>query len=50
MNYKFNIIPTHRNPYGLRLLYNNLTYNLTNQPKGVGIANTSLGKRATRRR
>lgn len=50
MNYKFNIIPTHKNSYGLRLLYNNLTYSLTNQPKGVGIANTSLGKRATRRR
>lgn len=50
MNYKFNLIPVHKNPYGLRLLYNNLTYSLTNQPKGVGIANTSLGKRATRRR
>lgn len=50
MNYKFNIVPPQRNSYGLRLLYNNLTYSLTNQPKGVGIANTSLGKRATRRR
>lgn len=49
-NFRYNIIPSRKNSYGLRLLYNNLTYSLTNQPKGVGIANTSLGKRATRRR
>lgn len=49
-NFRYNIIPSQKNSYGLRLLYNNLTYSLTNQPKGVGIANTSLGKRATRRR
>ena len=49
-NYRFNIIPTNKNPYGLRLLYNNLTYSLNQTTKGVGIANTALGKRATRRR
>ena len=49
-NFRYNIIPSQKNSYGLRLLYNNLTYSLTNQPKGTGIANTSLGKRATRRR
>ena len=49
-NYRFNLIPTSMNPYGLRLLYNNLTYSLNYTTKGVGIANTALGKRATRRR
>ncbi len=49
-NFRFNIIPQKTNSHGLRLLYNNLTYSLSFQPKGVGIANTALGKRATRRR
>ena len=49
-NFRFNIIPQKSNSYGLRLLYNNLTYSLSFQSKGVGIANTALGKRATRRR
>ena len=45
-----NIIPVTSNSYGLRLLYNNITYSLSNTNKGVGIANTALGKRASRRR
>lgn len=48
--FSFNIIPQVTNPFGLRLLYNNNTYSLSNQPKGIGIANTASGKRASKRR
>ena len=48
--FSFNLMPAMTNSYGLRLLYNNTTYSLSNQTKGTGIANTALGKRASRRR
>ena len=49
-NFAFNIIPPVANPFGLRLLYNNNTFSLSNTPKGIGIANTASGKRASKRR
>lgn len=48
--FQLNLIPQVTNPFGLRLLYNNNTYSLSNQPKGIGIANTASGKRASKRR
>ena len=49
-NFMFNIIPQTANLFGLRLLYNNNTFSLSNTPKGIGIANTASGKRASKRR
>ena len=48
--FSFNLMPSMTNSFGLRLLYNNNTYSLSNQPKGIGIANTASGKRASKRR
>jgi hypothetical protein len=52
-NKKFtmNIIPSTCNGNCIKLLYNNLTYSLTQQGRGnVGFGNTALGKRASFKR
>lgn len=48
--YIYNFTPVRSSSYGLRLLFNSNTFSLTNQSKGIGMANTASGKRASRRR
>ena len=49
-SYIYNFTPVRSSSYGLRLLFNSNTFSLTSQPKGIGMANTASGKRASRRR